>query len=337
MTTSQRPPRSGRASARRSLPCLSEWWVVGLQDEIADTCLRRVDRGLTVADVGPGTECNAEVHCAGEAWSGVLWAIRGALGALVADRLVVQANYGLAAESGYQDASRLLLAADRALNGGAHQAFLGDLLRTRGFLDPERLDDTPPDATPIGVPARVEGRVDWLDDPHDVLALPLLRGRGVSIRVTATGGDLDLRLYRPGTLTLSDAGRHRRRRDDPRRRESFAHIPAADGTYYLDVAASSGASTYVVETIADADGDGRPDGSDNCATSPNPGQQTATPTERATRATASRSTRPTTPTATGAGPTRTTARARRTPPRPTGTATGAATRATAPPSPASTA
>ena len=54
--------------------------TAGFPTGVDPPCLRRTDLDLTAAQVGPGTACDAEVHCAGEAWSGALWDIRTPVG-----------------------------------------------------------------------------------------------------------------------------------------------------------------------------------------------------------------------------------------------------------------
>ncbi|MBA2256508.1 MAG: M36 family metallopeptidase [Thermoleophilaceae bacterium] len=118
-------------------PCVAEWDSLGYQNP--RSCLRRTDRDLTAEQVA-GPPCFGEVHCAGEAWSAALWDIRSQLGGAVADRLVIQSHFSLTATADFHEGSAALLGADGALNGGAHQAFLRNLLSSRGLLDLERLD-----------------------------------------------------------------------------------------------------------------------------------------------------------------------------------------------------
>ncbi|MFE7409689.1 M4 family metallopeptidase [Streptomyces laurentii] len=63
-------------------------------------CLRRLDGTKVYADrVG-------EVHADGEIWSRALWDIRGALGARTADRIIVNAQFGFAPGTSFEDAAR---------------------------------------------------------------------------------------------------------------------------------------------------------------------------------------------------------------------------------------
>ena len=118
--------------------CMFEWDARGFNPP-AD-CLRRTDRDLTVDDV-QGQPCRLRPHCAGEAWSGVLWDLRAQLGTdamsrPIADVLTIQSHFYLTASASFDDAAEALLAADEALYGGDHEAELRDLLSDRGFLEP---------------------------------------------------------------------------------------------------------------------------------------------------------------------------------------------------------
>ena len=112
-----------RAPNAKFNPCFAEWDVLG-EDEPKES-LTRTDRNLTVAQVGPETECDEhdeedphpEIHCAGLAWSGALWRIRALIGAAIADRLVVQSHYSLTPSADLTDGSLALVVAERALYG----------------------------------------------------------------------------------------------------------------------------------------------------------------------------------------------------------------------------
>ena len=135
--------------------CFDEWdaFASGLGD-----CLRRVDLGLRLGDPSPDCAPADDEHCRGEVWSGALWSIRGALGGTVADKLVIQSQFSLTPTASFDQAARALLAADSALYRGVHRTQLKTVLGARRLVDVERLDDTPADATPLGLPARVGGR-----------------------------------------------------------------------------------------------------------------------------------------------------------------------------------
>ena len=250
--------------------CLAEWDSLGFVPP--EDCLRRTDLHPTVSErlVPP---CAGEIHCLGEVWSGALWDIRASLGGPDADRLVIQSQFSLTPSASFQDGSRALLLADRALYGGAHEAFLRSLLSDRGLVDLERLDDTPADAVGLSVPGSATGQLDASHDVVDAYALTLTASRGLDVRLTGAG-DFDLRLYRPGTVSFSDSGALVAGSTTPgTSNEFFAYVPPINGTYYLEVFAQSGAGSYSVETVSDADGDRLADSADNCPNVANPGQE----------------------------------------------------------------
>jgi hypothetical protein len=152
-------------------PCIAEWDDLGFGDPAPIPCLRRVDRALTVAQVGPGTICNLEAHCAGEVWSGALWQIRSALGGATTDRLVIQSNFSLTPAAGFQEASRALLVADVALYGGVHLQLLRDALSSRGLVDLSRVADiVAPPPPPAAAPGAVTTPADATDPDRDGVA-----------------------------------------------------------------------------------------------------------------------------------------------------------------------
>ena len=253
-------------------PCIGEWDRLGAGDPAPVPCLRRTDRALTVDQVGPGTACEGRIHCAGEAWSGALWTIRSVLGGAATDRVVLQSHFSLTARSGFHEAAMALLAADQALNGGANQPFLTNLLQSRGLLDADRIDNDVSGARPLSVPGEAAGLLDVTSDMHDVYRVDLVAGARVSFRLTASGGSFDLNLYRPGTTTVADAGAIVRTAGDPGPNELLAYTPPTTGTYFVDVVVGSGGGAYRLEAFAYADGDAVADGRDNCATVANPAQ-----------------------------------------------------------------
>lgn len=250
-------------------PCLSEWDSTALPG--APPCGRRTDTGLTRAQVD--ATCMEEIHCVGQTWASALWTIRGRLGGANADRLVIQSHFSYPPSPGFADASRALLAADRQLYGGVHRDALVSVLTSHGLVDPERLDDTPAEATALAVPGVARGRVDAAADPRDFYRLTLPAGRGVLVRLTATSGELDVRLLRPGAQAANQAGAVVAGSTNPGATESFGYVPPAAGEHPLEVSASAGAGDYVVETLVDTDGDTHADAADNCVATANSGQE----------------------------------------------------------------
>jgi zinc metalloprotease ZmpB len=93
-------------------PCVADWDSVSYTSTTPH-CLRRVDTNKTYADrVG-------EVHADGEIWSRALWDIRTALGGTVADRIIVNAQFGFAAGTSFHDAAVTTIATAQAMYGTA--------------------------------------------------------------------------------------------------------------------------------------------------------------------------------------------------------------------------
>ena len=249
--------------------CFDEWdaFASGLGN-----CLRRVDWALRLGEASPDCTPADDEHCRGEVWSGALWAIRAAIGGATADRLVIQSHFSLTPSAGFEQASRALLAADRALYAGVHRAQLKAVLGARGLVDVERLDDTIADAEPLALPGRVSGRLSGGADGHDVYLLKLTARRPVVLRLRSGAADYDLRLLAPGSTSLEAPAAAVA--EGPSANEEIHHVPAASGSYYLDVRAIAGSGAYTLETASDdRDGDGVADASDVCPGSFDPLQR----------------------------------------------------------------
>ena len=72
-------------------------------------CGRRADRALTLKRAQ--RRCLLEIHCVGEAWSGLLYELRAALGAdtqgqSVMDRVVLESHFMLGKRSSFRDGAR---------------------------------------------------------------------------------------------------------------------------------------------------------------------------------------------------------------------------------------
>ncbi len=252
--------------------CFAEWDSLGFGIAGDPPCLRRVDRDLTAAQVGPGTACNAEVHCAGEAWSGALWDIRAEVGETLADRKIVESHFSLTPQSDFHAGALALIAAYQA-DAPAEVPFVRSLLIQRGLLDTQRLDDTPGTATALGLPASRAGQLQAGRDNDDVYSVQLTAGRGVIFRLRPTGGqhDFDLRLLRPGAPSLADPPLAQA--ETAGSTEDLSYKPTSTGRHFLDVRAFQGTGSYTVTTLVDADADARADGEDNCPAAVNPGQE----------------------------------------------------------------
>lgn len=133
-------------------------------------CLRRIDSSKTMADFinsdAPGTE-----HQNGEIWSSALREIFMAMtkrygtdpGKRLADSVVLEGMFGLPANPTYAGFGRNLLAADRALDGGADVDTICSAMVSRSIL-------TPADCVPAP-----RGEVTWFQSPdHGVSGNPVV-------------------------------------------------------------------------------------------------------------------------------------------------------------------
>jgi hypothetical protein len=114
-------------------PCMFEWDATSYT---SNRCARRTDRAVTKRQAK--RRCGRSPHCIGEAWSGMLWELRFALGLdsqgrSVADRVVVESHFMLGRRSDFRDGARAVLAADQLLYAGAHATTIGAELVQRGF------------------------------------------------------------------------------------------------------------------------------------------------------------------------------------------------------------
>ncbi|MGB8940385.1 MAG: M36 family metallopeptidase [Streptomyces sp.] len=111
--------------AKADLACVADWDSVPYSD--APHCLRRVDSDKTYADkVG-------EVHADGEIWSRALFDIRGALGARTADRIIVNAQFGFAPDTSFEDAALTTIATAQKMYGKSAADAVRTAFRARGI------------------------------------------------------------------------------------------------------------------------------------------------------------------------------------------------------------
>ncbi|WP_371618291.1 M4 family metallopeptidase [Streptomyces sp. NBC_00454] len=94
---------------KTDLACVGDWDSVEYSS--APHCLRRVDGNKVYADR------TGEVHADGEIWSRALFDIRGALGARTADRVIVNAQFGFAPDTSFQDAALTTIATAQRMYG----------------------------------------------------------------------------------------------------------------------------------------------------------------------------------------------------------------------------
>ncbi|MFF5706067.1 M4 family metallopeptidase [Streptomyces sp. NPDC012794] len=89
--------------------CVADWDSVPYS--AAPHCLRRID-GTKVYEDRVG-----EVHADGEIWSRALFDIRGALGARTADRIIVNAQFRFAPDTGFREAALATIDTARSMYG----------------------------------------------------------------------------------------------------------------------------------------------------------------------------------------------------------------------------
>jgi len=93
-------------------PCVADWDSVSYTSEIPH-CLRRVDTNLMYP-----SDLNGRVHHDGQIWSRALWDIRQALGNVVADRIILAAQFDIPNPTMPQLAQRTVETAQSLYNAG---------------------------------------------------------------------------------------------------------------------------------------------------------------------------------------------------------------------------
>ncbi|MEU0399018.1 M4 family metallopeptidase [Streptomyces sp. NPDC006197] len=110
---------------KADLACVADWDSTGYS--AAPHCLRRIDGTKTYADrVG-------EVHADGEIWSRALFDIRNELGARTADRIIVNAQFGFAADTSFKDAALTTVATAQKMYGTQAATAVRDAFRARAI------------------------------------------------------------------------------------------------------------------------------------------------------------------------------------------------------------
>jgi hypothetical protein len=129
--------------------CVMEWDATSYDDNFTyppGICLRRTDTERTLGqqrdfceDSGQGRD---EIHCVGEAWSGVLWELREQLGddgtgRSVVDRALLQSQPMYTQGQGFTGAAQKLILADETLYPGGNEDHCSEIraeMVARGFL-----------------------------------------------------------------------------------------------------------------------------------------------------------------------------------------------------------
>ncbi|MGW8766270.1 M4 family metallopeptidase [Streptomyces sp. NPDC055815] len=110
---------------KADLACVADWDSTGYS--AAPHCLRRIDGTKTYADWA------GEVHADGEIWSRALFDIRNKLGARTADRIIINAQFGFAADTSFKDAALTTVATAQKMYGTAAADAVRDAFRARAI------------------------------------------------------------------------------------------------------------------------------------------------------------------------------------------------------------
>lgn len=108
-------------------PCVADWDSVSYTSETPH-CLRRVDTNLRYP-----SDLNGRVHHDGQIWSRALWDIRQALGSLVADRIIIAAQFDIPNPTMPQLAQRTVETA-QSLYGAGAAITVRTIFQSRGIL-----------------------------------------------------------------------------------------------------------------------------------------------------------------------------------------------------------
>lgn len=108
--------------------CLAEWDATSYSPT-NPPCLRRLDGTKHYPE-----DVRGEVHDDGEMWSAALWQIRGAIGSVKADKVVLQAHFLLSPGASFSDGANALVTAARNLGYKTNEVnAMRTILRNRGF------------------------------------------------------------------------------------------------------------------------------------------------------------------------------------------------------------
>ena len=121
------PPLAGHPQPADQA-CVGDWDAVSY-DTRTPRCLRRLDEPKHYPEDAEG-----EVHADGEMWSAALWRARTAVGADVADRVVLEAHFLMSTNESFNDAAAAILMADQMLFAGSHIPALRRALYHHGML-----------------------------------------------------------------------------------------------------------------------------------------------------------------------------------------------------------
>jgi hypothetical protein len=108
--------------------CVADWDSVSYTTD-PPHCLRRVDENLHYPE-----DLNGRVHHDGQIWSRALWDIRGALGNVKADTIVLEAQFDFATDSTMPDAAQVTVDTAQRLYGNREARAVRMAFESRGIL-----------------------------------------------------------------------------------------------------------------------------------------------------------------------------------------------------------
>lgn len=108
--------------------CVGDWDAVSY-DTASPPCLRRLDTLKHYPEDAVG-----QVHTDGEIWSASLWRARTAVGADVADRVIIESHELLGTTATFDQAATAILTADQMVFAGSHRPALRRALYHHGML-----------------------------------------------------------------------------------------------------------------------------------------------------------------------------------------------------------
>ena len=107
--------------------CVADWDSVSYTR--APHCLRTLSENKHYPE-----DLQGEVHADGEIWSQALWTIRQSLGATVADRIIVNAQFGFAPDTSFAAAANTTVATAQAMYGAGKAKAVRAAFAARGIL-----------------------------------------------------------------------------------------------------------------------------------------------------------------------------------------------------------
>jgi hypothetical protein len=108
--------------------CIADWDSVSYTSSVPH-CLRRVDLDLHYPE-----DLDGRIHHDGQIWSRALWDIRGQLGHVKADTLILEAQFSFAADTSMPDAARVTVATAKSLYGKRVANIVEGAFKARGIL-----------------------------------------------------------------------------------------------------------------------------------------------------------------------------------------------------------